>query len=165
MTQPPIYETPVLTSRRKNSHVPVSTKTGNRMLAYTVPEPTAVREYQSVVQEHVPVYSPAAPHYYFPFPGFGPLPTSPCCGPSVEWHIPCGFPLPRLHQPCAAVLCAPQCPPYAPERVSAVAPRGCGQCGRCCLNSECRFYWGATHKQHTDRMLQEEVFVPKLGLF
>ena len=153
---------PVSTHNSQTCTVASSQPEPKHMLAYTVPQSTSTRDYHTAIQNWTAVYGQAAPHYYFRFPGFAP--ASPCCAPSVEWHPPCGFPIPRLHQPSAAILCAPECPPYAPDRQS-VAPRGCGRCGRCAVNRECLFYWGATRKQHIERMLQEEEFVPKLGLY
>lgn len=69
-----------------------------------------------------------------------------CCAGAAAERLPCDPPLPRLHRPCRAVLCAPPLPRYT-AAVRHAEPRACGVCGaceRCATNREWRFYWGVS---------------------
>lgn len=69
-----------------------------------------------------------------------------CCAGAAAERLPCDPPLPRLHRPCRAVLCAPPLPRYT-AAVRHAEPRACGACGaceRCATNREWRFYWGVS---------------------
>ncbi len=90
-----------------------------------------------------------------------------CCSSSVKWHPPCPptF-VPRLHQPCIAVLCAPPVPSYTPDckrfQARAIA-KGCGDCRRCVLNSECAFYCGVSGEERTKGVWGcDGAFVPRM---
>lgn len=72
--------------------------------------------------------------------------------------------IPRLHRPCAALLCAPECPTYE-QCVNQIVPWHNGRCRHYDSNDSYPFqyYWGITHMKQVDRIREENEFRPQMS--